>query len=148
MVSETHLIVHSALLYSNEILPVIVDRVLDSIQTKTLVRNVLTDMRAYLSVPAMFAVLRIMRRVQAYLKEAEEAIDAGEIVPKIVLGKKGSVDHTMNVIWSNLNKHIAAKTANSINIAANPYHDILENLDEIIVYVAKKQFGVKFGSKN
>lgn len=148
MVSETHLIVHSALLYSNEILPVIVDRVLDGIPTKTLVRNVLTDMRAYLSVPAMFAVLRIMRRAQTYLVEAADTVDSGELVGKISKGKKGSVDHTMNQIWFNLSSHIASKTADSINIAANPYRDILDNLDEIIVYVAKKQFGVKFGSKH
>lgn len=147
MATETHLIVHSALIYSDKILPVIADRVLDGMHHKTLNRNVLTDMRSYLSVPAMFAVLRVMRRVQTYLKEASDSVDAGELVGSIKLGKKGSVDHTTNAIWENLCKHVSRKTRDSINIAANPYKDIMYNLDEIILYVAKKQFGVKFSSK-
>ena len=145
--SETRAVVYHSLRYVSEVAPAIVDRVADGMTPRELSRNLLSNMRTSLSVPSMFASMRIMRRLQMFVDLAADAYDAGVFVfdtPK--LHKKNNVDYTVRCIYNTITDRLYDKHGESLEYFShkyNPYRNISLTLDTVIAYVAKKQFGIK-----
>ena len=139
------MVVYQSLCYVAEIMPAIGDRVTDGMPPQELARNLLSNMRTSLSVPAMFAAVRIMRRLQGFLKTAATAFDSGEFIFELPKPKKSHVNHTVACIFRALVDRLFSNFESRLETAQrdfNPYRDISTALDQIIAYVAKKQFGI------
>jgi hypothetical protein len=144
--AETRIVVHEALLYVSEIAPAIGDRVLEGMSAKEIARNLFANMRSSLSIPAMFAALRVMRRLQILVHETGESFSAGDVEFNESTMKRCSVNYTTQCIAKTLIERMYLKFWNSLENSDpnfNPYFDVSKALDKIISYTAKKQFGIK-----
>lgn len=144
---NTQIVVHEALCYVSETMDYLCDNAMVGTDNKTVSRNVLKSMRTHLSTPAIFATLRVMRRLQEMVAYAAEAYEDGEVAFKPPKDKKRcSVNFTMRKIYAHLVKRVYkqfGRHMEDMEVEFNPYHNISGSLDGIIQYVAHKQFGIK-----
>lgn len=143
---DTRIVVYRSLKYVDEITPAVVDRVFEGMNSKDIARNLLSNMRTVLSVPAMFATMRVLRRLQQIIDTAAKAHDAGDVVYDASDMKKNNVNYTVLCIYRSIVFRLQTKFGNrleTMQIEFNPYRDISDALDSIIAYVARKQFGIK-----
>ena len=144
---ETRIVVHQSLKDVAGILPSVGYCVMEDMTPREIAKNLLSNMRASLSVPAMFASMRILRKIQEMCNEAGDNFGSGDLVIKATrLGKKCHVNYTTETIFQNFcdymfNKYI--RRLETSNLDFNPYRDVADALEVIIAYVAKKQFGIK-----
>ena len=148
---ETRIVVHQSLTYVSGIMPSIGYCVMDSMQPREIARNLLSNMRASLSVPAIFAAMRILRRIQGMCDEASEKFGQGDLVIKLDRkGKKCHVNYTTQCIFESFCDYLFTGYIRRLETSDpdfNPYRDVSAALEVIIAYVAKKQFGINIKSK-
>lgn len=116
------------------------------ITTQRLSKNVLESMRASLSTPVIFAVLRIFRRIQKYLERCEVEYDATGSVTVFSPYTKNSVDFTVAYIVKQIAKQIDVSLKNTIrtqNPDYNPYRSLRMVIGSINHYIALKQFDIE-----
>ena len=143
--SDLRIVAHESLRYVASTADFLCDHSLVGEADPRLSKEFLRSMRTHLSVPSIFATLRVMRRLQQLMIHAAEKYDSGEIAFKPPKAKKGSVNYTMKIIYSNLVKRVYKKVNGSMENTAvdfNPFSNISSSLDQIIHYVAEKQFGI------
>ena len=146
MASETQVVVFHSLKYTAEIMPAIADRAIEGMPARDLAHNLLSNMRTSLSVPCMFAAMRILRRIQSILDAISKNYDDGDLEFELPEMKKCSVNYTVKCIVKDLLKNVGEKFEDRFKFRncteSNPYRDISVAMDEVIAYVAKKQFGI------
>ena len=144
---ETRIVVHQSFKYVAEILPSVGYCVMSEMPHKEIAKNLLSNMRASLSVPAMFASMRILRKIQGMCNEAAESFNDGELVVSASgIGKKCHVNFTAERIFQSFCDYMFEKYIRRLetaNVEFNPYRDVSQALEVVIAYVAKKQFGIK-----
>jgi hypothetical protein len=144
--TESQVVVFQSLKYSSDVINSIGVRIMGGMKGRTLGRNLLSHMRTCLSVPAIFTTLRILRRLQAIMDDGAKCFERGEfhLRPKNI--KKNHVDYTVAQIYSEWARGMLDSLKVSLNFDNpnyNPYRKTAAALDEVIAYVANKQFGIE-----
>lgn len=143
---DSRIVVHESLRYVASTADFISDHALAGSNNKVLAKEILKSMRTHLSVPAIFSTLRVMRRLENFVNHAAEAYASGEVAFKPPKTKRCSVNFTMRIIYAQLVKRVYKKIGRSMeNLGEdfNPFASISVALNEIIQYIAQKQFGIK-----
>lgn len=139
-------VVHESIVYVADITDHICDNALSETKPKRVGKNILKSMRTHLSTPAIFASLRVMRRLQEMVKHAADAYTNGEIAFTPPKEKKCSVNYTMRQIYARLISRVYKNVGTRMEteqLDSNPYQEISDCFDGIIEYIAQKQFGIK-----
>lgn len=144
--TNTQIVAHEALCYVNDTCDYLCDNAMVGTDQKAVAKSVLKSMRTHLSIPAIFATLRVMRRLQEMVSYAADAYDDGEVAFKPKKDKKCSVNFTMRKIYTHLVKRVYKQFGchmEDMEVEFNPYRNISAMLDNIIQYIARKQFGIR-----
>lgn len=147
--AESRIVIVQALKYVDGIMPALEDRVLEGMRPRNLARNLLSNMRTALSVPSMFAAMRVLRRLQSVINVAAESYDGGELVFETPKMKKSSVNYTVMCIYKSFLSRLTKKFGSrleTMQATFNPYRDVSTALDTVIAYVAQKQFGIEINN--
>lgn len=146
---EVQIVVFQALKYCNDVLPSISSRVFEGMSSREIGRNLLANMRASLSTPAVFATIRILHRIQGLMEEKAKEWDEEGVagITAVRIGKKNSVNYTLCKTFNTWAESIISKHVKGLTIygeeGSNPFHQCASALRDINLYTAFKQFGVK-----
>ena len=113
-------------------------------------RSIMRDMRSSLPVPAIFAALKVMHRLQTFAQKTADAFEEDEGVPDLP-SSENHVDFTVKQIWRKwlaaLQKK-ASRRSDWEDAQWNYYGELAKSLRAIVDYNTRRYFDISFYDDN